>query len=141
MTEPVRVQEADFSLAEEVAAVRAVSRRIGGIATFLGCAREVSDGREVAAIRFEQYGAMATKAMRALRDEALARFAIIEARIVHRVARVGPGEQIVLIVVGAEHRGPAFDACRWLIDELKRRVPIWKREETPEGEHWVTPHP
>ncbi len=141
MTEPVRVQEADFSLAEEVAAVRAASRRIGGIATFLGCARDFSDGREVAAVQFEQYGAMAHKALCALREEALERFAIIEARIVHRIARIEPGGQIVLIVVGAEHRGPAFDACRWLIDELKRRVPIWKREETPEGGHWVTPHP
>ncbi len=137
----VRVQEADFSIEAEVTALRRVSSRIGGIATFLGCARDFSGGREVAAITFEQYAPMAAKALGALREEALARFDIIEARIVHRVARVTPGEQIVLIVVGAEHRAPAFEACRWLIDELKRRVPIWKREETPAGERWVTPHP
>ena len=137
----VRVQEADISIEAEVRALRRVSSRIGGIATFLGCARDFSEGREVSAITFEQYAPMAAKALAALREEALARFDIIEARIVHRVARVTPGEQIVLIVVGAEHRAPAFEACRWLIDELKRRVPIWKREETPAGERWVTPHP
>jgi len=141
MRAPVRLQQEDFSVDAEIAAVRAASRRIGGIATFLGCARDFSEGREVASIEFEHYGPMAEKMLAALREEALARFEIIEVRIVHRIAQVTPGEQIVLIVVGAEHRGPAFAACRWLIDELKRRVPIWKREHTPEGEHWVSPHP
>ncbi len=135
------MQEADFSIEAEVTALRQASSRIGGIATFLGCARDFSEGRAVAAITFEQYAPMAVKALGALRDEALERFDIIETRIVHRVARVTPGEQIVLIIVGAEHRAPAFEACRWLIDELKRRVPIWKREDTPAGERWVTPHP
>lgn len=133
----VRIQAEDFSLQDEVDALRADSNRMGGIATFLGCARDFSEGREVHAISFEQYAGMATQAMHLLREEALNRFDIIEARMVHRVATVHAGEQIVLIAVGAEHRGPAFDACRWLIDELKQRVPIWKRETTPEGDVWV----
>jgi len=141
MNNPVRIQQEDFSLEAEVDALRAVSKRIGGIASFLGCARDFSEGRDVSAIIFEQYAGMAESAMRDLRDEALEKFDIIEARMIHRITTVHAGEQIVLIVVGAEHRGPAFDACRWLIDELKQRVPIWKKETTPEGETWVTQHP
>jgi len=137
----VRIQEADFSIEAEVHALRAVSKRIGGIATFLGCARDFSEGRDVFAIQFEQYAGMAEKAMQALRKEALERFDIIEARIIHRVTSVHAGDQIVLIVVGAEHRKAAFDACEWLIDELKQRVPIWKKETTPDGDSWVTQHP
>ncbi len=139
--QPVRIQQEDFSVEEEIAALRAGSTRMGGIATFLGCARDFSEGREVAAITFEQYADMAEEALRALRDEALSTFDIIDARIVHRIAEVMPGEQIVLIAVGAEHRAPAFDACRWLIDTLKARVPIWKKERTPDGEQWVSPNP
>lgn len=137
----VRIQQQDFSLADEVDVLRAVSKRIGGIASFLGCARDFSDGREVSAITFEHYAGMVELALSALREEALRRFDIIEARIVHRIAEVHPGERIVLIVVGAEHREPAFDACHWIIDRLKERVPIWKRERTPQGENWVTAHP
>ena len=137
----VRIQEADFSIEAEVDALRAASKRIGGIATFLGCAREFSEGRDVASIAFEQYASMAEQALRALRREALERFDIIDARIIHRVTTVQAGEQIVLIVVAAEHRKPAFAACEWLIDTLKQRVPIWKKEITPEGSSWVTPHP
>jgi molybdopterin synthase catalytic subunit len=84
---------------------------------------------------------MALAELSSLRDEAIARFGLIDARIVHRLGTVRAGENIVLIVAGAEHRVPAFDACRWLIDELKARAPIWKKEITPQGDSWVTPHP
>ena len=139
--EAVRIQEEDFSIEAEVDALRASSKRIGGIATFLGCARDFSEGRGVSSITFEQYADMAQSAMQALRDEALQRFDVIEVRIIHRVTTVRAGDQIVLIVAGAEHRGPAFDACRWVIDELKQRVPIWKKEVTPDGESLVSAHP
>jgi len=137
----VRIQEEDFSLEEEVAALRATSQRMGGIVTFLGCARDFSEGRDVFSINFEQYAGMATTAMQSLRDEALKTFDIIDVRIIHRITTVHAGDQIVLIVVGAEHRKPAFEACEWIIDTLKQRVPIWKKEVTPDGDSWVTQHP
>jgi len=137
----VRIQEEDFSIEAEVNALRASSKRIGGISTFLGCARDFSEGRDVSSITFEQYAGMAESVLQSLRTEALASFNIIEVRIVHRVTTVVAGEQIVLIVVGAEHRGPAFKACEWIIDTLKQRVPIWKKELTPDGDSWVTEHP
>jgi len=95
----------------------------------------------VYSINFEQYAGMAEAAMQALRDEAMASFDILDVRMVHRVTTVYAGDQIVLIAVGAKHRKPAFEACEWLIDTLKQRVPIWKKETTPDGESWVSQHP
>ncbi len=141
MSDPVRIQQEDFSQDAEIAALKSSSLRIGGIATFLGCARDFSEGRDVSEISFEAYGSMALAEMRTLREEAIARFDLLDARIVHRVTTVKAGDNIVFIVAGAEHRAAAFDACRWMIDELKQRVPIWKKEITPQGEAWVTPHP
>ncbi|MEO8331072.1 MAG: molybdenum cofactor biosynthesis protein MoaE [Gallionella sp.] len=141
MKESVRLQQEDFSQDEEVRALLASSKRMGGIATFIGCARDFSEGRSVSKISFDAYGSMALAEMNKLRDEAIKRFTLLDARIVHRVGVVGAGEQIVFIAAGAEHRAAAFDACRWMIDELKQRVPIWKKEITPEGESWVTSHP
>ncbi len=139
MKDAVRIQQQDFSQDEEISALRAGSKRMGGIATFIGCARDFSEGREVTRISFDAYGSMAVAEMNRLRDEAIAKFGLLDARIVHRVGVVGAGEQIVFIAAGAEHRAPALQACHWLIDELKQRVPIWKKEITPQGDAWVTP--
>jgi molybdopterin synthase catalytic subunit len=141
MADAVRLQREDFSLDEEIAALRAVSRRIGGIATFLGCARDFSEDRAVRELGFDAYESMALAELRTLRATAIARFGLIDARLVHRLGTVHAGSNIVLIATAAEHRAPALDACRWLIDELKARVPIWKKEITQEGDAWVTPHP
>jgi molybdopterin synthase catalytic subunit len=141
MVETVRIQQANFSQDEEIKALQASSKRMGGIATFIGCARDFSEGREVTQISFDAYGSMAVAEMIKLRDEAIKKFALLDARIVHRVGVIGTGEQIVFIATGAEHRAPALQACHWLIDELKQRVPIWKKEITPQGDAWVTPHP
>ena len=141
MTESVRIQLDDFSQDEEIRALQASSKRMGGIATFLGCARDFSEGREVSEISFDAYDRMALPEMKKLRTEAIGHFGLIDARIVHRLGVVRAGDSIVFIATGAEHRAPALEACRWIIDELKERVPIWKKETTPQGESWVTPHP
>lgn len=114
---------------------------MGGIATFLGCARDFSEGREVSEISFDAYGDMALKEMNRLRTDAIEKFGLLDARIVHRIGTVKGGDNIVFIAAGAEHRGAAFEACRWMIDELKQGVPIWKKEMTPQGDSWVMPHP
>jgi len=141
MQEAVRLQTEDFSVDAELAALRASSKRIGGIATFVGCARDFSEGRDVLRIDFDAYPAMAVAELQRLRNEAIEKYGLLDARIVHRIGSVVAGDNIVLIVTGAEHRAPALNACHWLIDELKQCVPIWKKETTPEGESWVTPHP
>jgi molybdopterin synthase catalytic subunit len=141
MKAAVRIQQEDFSQDEEIRALRASSKRMGGIATFIGCARDYSEGRSVSKISFDAYGSMAEAEMNKLRAEAIAKFALLDARIVHRVGVVIAGEQIVFITAGAEHRAPALQACHWLIEELKLRVLIWKKEITPQSEAWVTTHP
>ena len=137
----VRVQRENFSLDAEVDRVRRRSRRIGGIATFLGTARDRSKGRDVSGITFEHYEGMAQKKLREIRERALKDFEVIEVLILHRYGSIDIGENIVLIVVGAEHRADAFKACKWCIDELKQITPIWKLEQTPQGEVWVEEHP
>ena len=137
----VRVQREDFSVDAEINRVRGRSKRIGGIATFLGIARDRSNGRDVDSITFEHYEGMAQKKLREIRERALKDFDIIEVAILHRYGEIGIGENIVLIVVGAEHRAEAFRACKWAIDELKQITPIWKLEHTQEGEVWVEEHP
>lgn len=139
--ENVRVQVEDFSVEDEVRTLSASSKRIGAVVTFLGTARDFSEGKDVKTVEFEQYAGMAKKALEKLRTDALERFDIIDVRIVHRITSIEPGGQIVLIAVASEHRAEAFEACRWVIDTLKKTVPIWKKEFTPEGESWVTPHP
>ena len=141
MNEPVRIQHEDFSQDEEIKALQASSKRMGGIGTFLGCARDFSEGREVSEISFDAYGSMALSEMNILRDEAIKKFGLLDARIVHRIGTVKGGDNIVFIAAGAEHRAAALDACRWMIDELKEHVPIWKKEVTPQGDSWVVPHP
>jgi len=137
----VRVQQEDFSVDAEIARVRSRSKRIGGISIFLGTARDRSKGRDVDSITFEHYEGMAQKKLREIRERALKEFDVIEVLILHRYGEIGIGENIVLIVVGAEHRAEAFRACKWAIDELKQITPIWKLEHTPEGQVWVEEHP
>ena len=137
----VRVQRDNFSIDAEIDRVRSRSKRIGGIAVFLGTARDRSKGRDVESLTFEHYEGMAQKKLREIRERALKDFDVIEVLILHRYGDIGIGENIVLIVVGAEHRAEAFRACKWAIDELKQITPIWKREQTPDGDVWVEEHP
>jgi MoaE-MoaD fusion protein len=133
----VRVQRENFSIDQELERVRGRSKRIGGVAMFLGIARDRSRGRDVDGITFEHYEGMAQKKLREIRERALKDFDILELLIIHRYGEIAIGENIVLIIAGAEHRADAFRASQWAIDELKQITPIWKLEHTPEGEVWV----
>jgi len=136
-----RVQQEDFSIDVELARVRARSSRIGGIAMFLGTARDQSNGRDVSGLAFEQYEGMAQKTLQKIRRQAITDFGVLEALLVHRYGDIQIGENIVLVIAAAEHRDEAFHACRWSIDELKRITPIWKREYRSDGDIWVEAHP
>ena len=137
----VRVQRENFSIDAEIDRIRRRSKLIGGIAIFLGTARNRSKGHDVSGITFEHYEGMAQRKLREIRERALKDFDVIEVLILHRYGLIEIGENIVLIVVGAEHRVDAFKACKWCIDELKQITPIWKLEQTPGGEVWVEEHP
>jgi molybdopterin synthase catalytic subunit len=110
----------------------------GAIALFLGTTRDHHRGRPVLRLAYEAYEPMAMDALGGLERQATERFAIAACRIVHRLGEVPLAEPSVAVLVTAEHRGPAFDACRWAMDELKRTVPIWKKEHFAGGdEAWA----
>lgn len=134
---PVVVQEEDFNLDEAVAEVKKTSRTIGGIVAFLGVVRDFSQNEEVEKLFFEYYPDMAGKTLAALREEALQRFGLTELYLHHRHGELLPGDNIVLIVAAGEHRKEAFEAAQWCMSELKKKVPIWKKEHLVSGEVWV----
>lgn len=111
----------------------------GAVVTFSGTTRNHNEGAEVLSLSYETYTEMAQRVMCGLFEEAIKRFPITRARVVHRLGEVPVGEASVVVVVASAHRGPAFDACRFLMDRLKNEVPIWKREKLKDGdgERWI----
>ncbi len=116
---------------------RVVPANCGAIVTLDGFVRQFTKGRETEYLVYEGYEPMALKEMQKLIDAAKAQFQIENVGIVHRLGRLEIGETSVVISVAAPHRRAAFEACEWLIKELKRTVPIWKKEVYADGETWV----
>ncbi len=133
----VSIQTQDFDLSAEVARLRTGDAGVGAVASFVGTVRERSDGQTVHSMELEHYPGMTEAAIESMIDQALVRFDIRAARVVHRVGTLQAGEQIVLVAVSSAHRGQAFQACEFLMDYLKTQAPFWKKETTPEGAHWV----
>ena len=113
----------------------------GATVIFDGIVRNNTRGRRTLYLEYEAYEAMALQQMEALASEARKRFAVRAISIVHRLGRLEIGETSVLIVVASAHRGAAFDACRWIIDTLKKTVPIWKKEYFEDGVMWADGEP
>ena len=112
----------------------------GAYASFEGWVRDHNDGRQVLSLAYESYRALAETEGAAILAEARRRFDIQGAACVHRIGSLQLGELAVWVGVSAAHRGPAFDACRWIIDEVKSRVPIWKHEHYSQGgQQWLHP--
>jgi molybdopterin synthase catalytic subunit len=133
----VSIQEQDFDLQQEVAALRAGDARVGAVCSFIGTVRDRNDGSPVASMELEHYPGMTEKAIEAMIDEAHRRFDILGARVVHRVGLLLPQDQIMMVAVISAHRGESFQACEFLMDYLKTQAPFWKKEQTPEGPRWV----
>ena len=113
----------------------------GAVCLFDGIVRNNTRGRETLYLDYEAYEEMAFAKMRELAAEAVAKFGVRDVVLVHRVGRLRVGETSVLIAVASAHRGAAFDACRWLIDTLKKTVPIWKKERFADGAVWADGEP
>lgn len=137
MASIVRVQEADFDLGAEVAALRAHNPGVGAVASFVGCVRDSNEGDRVGLMYLEHYPGMTERELDKIAAEAASRWRILDSLIVHRVGELRPLDQIVLVAVSSAHRGDAFAACEFIMDYLKTRAPFWKRESTPQGERWV----
>ena len=142
-TPRVTIQQADFDLAAEVRALHAADHGVGAVTSFVGTVRDrhgpLAPGAapEVRRMELEHYPGMTEASIEAMIDEALQRFDIRSARVIHRVGSLEPGDQIVLVAVASAHRGESFKACEFLMDYLKTQAPFWKKEHTPNGARWV----
>jgi molybdopterin synthase catalytic subunit len=133
----VRVEIVDgvVPTAEVMEAIKAGAD--GAVCVFDGIVRNNTRGRETLYLDYEAYREMALEQMRGLASEALGKFGVRDVALVHRLGRLQVGETSVLIAVASAHRGAAFEACRWLIDTLKKQVPIWKKETFVDGAVWA----
>ena len=113
----------------------------GAVCVFDGIVRDNTRGRQTLHLDYEAYREMALEQMRRLAGEAVEKFGVRDVAVVHRLGRLMVGETSVLIVVTSAHRGAAFDACRWMIDTLKKTVPIWKKEMFADGAVWADGEP
>lgn len=120
------------------AAIEAVRRdEAGAVDVFLGVVRNTNKGRAVGHLVYDAYPSMAEKTMRELAAEAVERFDLADAAVLHRTGRLEIGETSLLVAVSAGHRAATFEAGHWLVDEIKRRVPVWKKEVWADGEEWI----
>lgn len=133
----VRIQTGDFDVGAEIASMRRGNPKIGAVASFIGVVRDLNEGDQVAEMTLEHYPGMTEKALEKIVAEAQSRWDIYDALVIHRVGTLKPTDQIVLVVVTGAHREEAFQACAFLMDYLKTRAPLWKKESTPQGTRWV----
>ena len=139
----VRVQKEAFDPWHEVATYQAtqptLAGKYGATTVFVGCLRDFNQGNAVAAMTLEHYPGMTERHLEKVSAEAVQRWEILDSLVIHRVGLLSPNDPIVLVAVWSAHRDAAFQACRYIIDELKTRAPFWKQESTPGGERWVVP--
>ncbi|MBU3735818.1 MAG: molybdopterin synthase catalytic subunit MoaE [Methylobacterium sp.] len=133
----VRVQQEDFDAGAEINALRLARPDTGAVAVFIGQVRDINDGASVSALTLEHYPGMTENALHDIVAQALSRWNIFDALVIHRYGELKPRDQIVLVAVTGAHRGEAFAACEFIMDYLKTGAPFWKKEQTPQGTRWV----
>jgi molybdopterin synthase catalytic subunit len=137
MPATIRLQSTDFDVAAETALLTRGRMDIGAVVTFTGICRDADAGAPVAAMTLEHYPGMAEAEITRHVEEAEERWPLVGVTVIHRYGRLVPGDNIVLVVTAASHRGDAFAAAEFLMDYLKTRAPFWKKEERPDGASWV----
>ncbi|NOJ47170.1 molybdenum cofactor biosynthesis protein MoaE [Bradyrhizobium archetypum] len=137
VTATIRIQEGNFDVAQEIAALTRGRTDIGAVVTFSGICRGSENGEPIAALTLEHYPGMAEAEIGRHADEALSRWLLQGLTIIHRFGRIAPGENIVLVVTASPHREAAFEAAEFLMDYLKTSAPFWKREESEKGTSWI----
>jgi molybdopterin synthase catalytic subunit len=137
VTATIRIQQADFDVAKEIAALSKGRTDVGAVVTFSGVCRGSENGEPIAALTLEHYPGMAEAEIGRHADEAMSRWPLKGLTIIHRFGRIAPGENIVLVVTASSHRQAAFEAAEFLMDYLKTNAPFWKREESEKGTSWI----
>ncbi len=135
----IRITEDTLDITECLTLAQDLSS--GGIATFIGTVRNVTQNKPVIRLEYECYQSMAIKEIKKVADQAITLFSVRNIVVHHRIGNLFPGDAAVIIVVSDGHRDAVFDACRYIIDTIKKTVPIWKKEIFEDGEEWVSAHP
>ncbi len=133
----ISVQTEDFDAGAELAQMRLAHPEVGALVSFVGQVRDLNDGAMVSGMHLEHYPGMTEKALSDIASQAMQRWELSDALVIHRYGDLKPLDQIVLVVVASAHRQAAFAACEFIMDFLKTEAPFWKKESTPEGERWV----
>src|SRR3979409_2089305 len=133
----IRIQQADFDIAREIAALTKGRSDIGAVDSFSGICRGHEDGGAIAALTLEHYPGMAEAEIARHAETAMSRWPLTGLSVIHRVGRIAPGENIVLVLTASQPRQAAFQAAEFLMDYLKANAPFWKREDKPTGTSWV----
>lgn len=133
----IRIQEADFDIAREIAALTKGRGDVGAVVTFSGICRGSENGEPIAALTLEHYPGMAETEIERHVAEAASRWPLIGVTVIHRYGRIQPGEDIMMVVTVSSHRAAAFEAADFLMDYLKTRAPFWKQVEKADGKIWV----
>jgi molybdopterin synthase catalytic subunit len=133
----IRIQQADFDVAQEIAALTKARTDVGAVVSFSGICRGSEGDEPIAALTLEHYPGMAEAEIARHAETAMSRWPLTGLTVIHRVGRIVPGENIVLVVTASQHRQAAFEAAEFLMDYLKANAPFWKREEKPAGTSWV----
>jgi molybdopterin synthase catalytic subunit len=133
----VRLQREDFDLGQELRRIRADRRDIGALVSFTGLVRDRQGSTPVAGMDLEHYPAMTQRSLEAIERQAMDRWPLQAALIIHRYGALVPGDQIMMVATASAHRAAAFEAAEFLMDYLKSRAPFWKKETSPEGDRWV----
>jgi molybdopterin synthase catalytic subunit len=136
----IRIQEADFDIGQEIAALTKGRSDIGAVVSFSGICRGNEGSEAITALTLEHYPGMAEAEIARHAETAMARWPLSGLSVIPRFGRIAPGENIVLVLTASTHRQAAFQAAEFLMDYLKASAPFWKREEKPAGTGWVDAH-
>lgn len=133
----IKVQKKNFNLEDEIKVIKDKHSNVGAVSTFVGYVRDFNNGNDVKYIDLDVYNEMATKELSKLKIQAISKFSLIDCLIIHRYGRLYVSDKIVLVASYSEHRSNSIEACKYIMDYLKKDAPFWKKEFYKEGSRWL----
>ena len=133
----IKIQKKDFNLDSEIKKIKDISNSVGAVSSFIGYVRDVNDNKDVKFMELEVYNDMAIKELSKIKDFAIEKWQLTNCLIIHRYGKLYVSEKIVLVACFSEHRDAGMEACKYIMNYLKKDVPFWKKEFYSEGSNWL----
>jgi Molybdopterin converting factor, large subunit len=133
----IKIQKKDFNIDNEIKFIKEKYSSVGAVNTFIGYVRDLNNKRDVKYLDLEVYKEMAIKELSKIKDQAVKKWNLIDCLIIHRYGKLFVNDKIVLVVCYSEHRNSSFEACKFIMDYLKKDAPFWKKEFYNEGSSWL----